>query len=83
MLLGVDMEMLRQGPRVAVPSTVTNGKWWVFSETKSEMYAIGIIYNMAGDFVANKVDRVNGRLHSYFLGDTRSLNDALSLYREV
>ena len=77
------METLRQGPRVAVPSTVTNGKWWVFSETKSDIHAIGIIYNMAGEFVANRLERVDGRLRSYRLGEAESLNGALRLYREL
>jgi hypothetical protein len=77
------METLRQGPRIAVPSSVTNGKWWVFSETQSDMHAIGIIYNMAGDYRANTVERVNGRLRSYFLGNAESLREALTLYREL
>jgi hypothetical protein len=77
------METIRCGPHIAIPSTVTNGKWWVFNETKSDVYAIGIIYNMAGDYVAHRVERVDGRLRSYFLGDEKSLNSALNLFREI
>jgi hypothetical protein len=78
------METLRQGPRVAVPSTVTNGKWWVFSETKSDMYAIGYIHQLATEeCVAWQIQMVDGRKRSYLLGESVSLIEALKLFREL
>lgn len=78
------MEVIRHAGFLAVPSTITSGKWWVFSEDRAGIYCEGYLHHLAvGEFIAYNTVKVNGRVRAYKLGETDTLPDAIKLYREL
>jgi hypothetical protein len=73
----MDDNFARHKNFVAVASTVTPGKWWVFSEYSSSIYAIGIIHYVSGDYAVTA--KFVGAPDE-FLGDAKTLLDALQIF---
>lgn len=63
---------------------ITQGKWWVFTETRAGIDCGGYIHHLAyGEFIAYSMYTVRGRKRASKLGETDTLQAAIKLYREL